>query len=108
MARFVMLMKVTPTGVTELKDGLPQAIGEMGQAMKALGGSLDATITLGEYDIVATGSAPSDEAIAWCASQIVFGGSLTVQTLRGFSADEWAALHGDTQFQGQGAKPFGH
>jgi uncharacterized protein with GYD domain len=89
MPEYVMLMKLSPQGAKGHVDDLARAVDEMKKAMEALDGTMSVVVTMGEYDLVAMGHAPSDEHLAWFSSRLVASGNVTVQTLRGFSIEEW-------------------
>jgi len=92
--RFAMLMKLTPEGAATVET-LGQAIEEMRAAWEANNGTLDAVlVTFGSYDIIAVGTAESDEKLAWFASSLVSRGGLSVETLKGFSPEEWMGIQG--------------
>jgi uncharacterized protein with GYD domain len=89
-----MLMKLTPEGAATVET-LGQSIDQMRAAMEANNGTIDAVlVTFGAYDIVAIGTAESDEKLAWFASSLTAGGGLSVETLKGFSPEEWMGVQG--------------
>ena len=62
MQTYVCLMKLTAQGVKNIKEA-PQRIDEALQFAKALGGKVvDVYVTMGDYDYVAIGEFPDDEA----------------------------------------------
>lgn len=96
MPRFAMLLKLTPQGAATV-DTLGQSIDQMKAAMEANEGTIDAVlVTFGAYDIVAIGTAKSDEMLAWFASSLAAGGGLSVETLTGFTPEEWMGVQGYT------------
>jgi len=86
---YVMLMKLTREGAAEYVESLHAQMGEIQAAMENLGGTMTIVATLGEWDMVATGQAPSDEQIAWFAAKLSAGGGVTVTTMRAFSPSQW-------------------
>ena len=64
MSTFIILMKLTDQGAKAIKEA-PARIEAGIKGWESMGGKmLDFYITMGEYDYVAVGDAPSDEAAA--------------------------------------------
>ena len=58
-----------------------------------MGGSvLSFHVTFGEYDYVAVGDGPSDEAAAAFALALASQGQVTTTTLKGFTPEEFAKV----------------
>ena len=94
MPKYVMLMKLTAKGLAELKDA-PARIDEGIKAAEAAGAKIESfNVTMGPYDYIAIADGPSDEAAAVIAMGLGAQGSVTTQTLRAFSRDEFAGLVG--------------
>jgi len=92
MAAFVILMNLTARGLAEAKAA-PERIAAGVAALEALGGRMHSFhATMGPYDYVAVGEAPSDEAAATFALALAAQGYVTTTTLRAFSREEFAAM----------------
>jgi uncharacterized protein with GYD domain len=92
MPHYVVLMKFTQQGLKTIKDS-PARADALTKATAAMGGKLDhAFVTMGQYDYVLIGEAPSDEAAAAMSLVISSGGNVTCETLRAFTQDEFAAI----------------
>jgi uncharacterized protein with GYD domain len=92
MPMYVGLMKFTAKGAADLK-GWSRRVEEARAAWEAMGGKTVAVVaTLGEYDMVTVGEAPSDEIAATWAAGVTANGFMTTTTLRGFSMEEMGAL----------------
>jgi uncharacterized protein with GYD domain len=92
MALYITLYKLTDQGIKNIKD----APGRFQQGLKAwegMGGKLlGFYLTMGEYDYVSIGEAPSDEVVA--AFQLSLGalGNVRTTTLRAFTTEEFAEI----------------
>jgi uncharacterized protein with GYD domain len=63
VARFVRLVKLTPEGMTHIKE-LPERFAKGRQYLESLGGKIvDVYAVSGPYDLVAILEAPSEEAV---------------------------------------------
>ena len=94
MPAFVLLMNITAKGAADIKDA-PARIEEGIKAFEAMGGTMHSFhVTMGTYDYVAVGEAPSDEVAAAFAMALTSQGNVTTTSLRAFSRDEFAALAG--------------
>jgi uncharacterized protein with GYD domain len=92
MPTFVMLMNLTAKGLADLKSA-PARLDAATKAIEAAGGSLQSFhMTMGPYDYVAVAEAPSDDAAAVVAMSLAAQGNVTMQTLRAFTREEFAAL----------------
>jgi uncharacterized protein with GYD domain len=92
MPAFVLLMNITAKGAADMK-GLPQRIEESVRRFEGLGGKvLSFHVTMGPYDMVAVGEAPSDEVAAAMAMALAAGGNVTTTSMRAFSREELAAI----------------
>lgn len=92
MATYVGLINFTDQGIRNVKESPKRA-----QAATAAAEKLGIKIkelywTLGAYDIVLVGDAPNDEAITAWALGVGSLGNVRTQTLRAFSADEFAKI----------------
>jgi len=89
---YILLMKLTPEGVMDPK-AIPQRITEGIKGWEAMGGKvLSFHVTFGEYDYVAVGDGPSDEAAAAFALALASQGQVTTTTLKGFTPEEFATV----------------
>ncbi len=92
MPVYISLMKWTSGGV----GGMPawrDRIDEAERAIEARGGKLvDTFVTLGRYDLVEIFEAPDDETAAQILLTVMRHGSVTTETLRGFTRDEAEAI----------------
>jgi len=87
-------MNLTTKGVADIKAA-PARIDEGVKAFEAMGGKmLSFHVTMGAYDYVAVGEAPSDEAAAAFAMALTAKGYVTTSSMRAFTRDEFAALVG--------------
>ena len=92
MPQFVLLMNLTAKGAADLKAA-PARVGEGLKAFEAMGGKVkDFLVTMGPYDYVAVGEAPSDEAAAAFALALAAQGNVTTTSMRAFSTEEFAAM----------------
>jgi uncharacterized protein with GYD domain len=88
MAKYVMLINWTETGIANAKETVDRA-GRARQIAEKLGGSMDVVLwTLGRYDIVCIFDLPSDEAAAQLGLQVSAFGTVRTETLRAFTSDE--------------------
>lgn len=92
MAGYILLMKYTQQGLADIKNS-PQRIQEAIAAAEKLGiRKVGVWVTMGEYDLVAVGDAPNEQAVAAFALSLGRQGNVTTQTMRAFSEDEFAQL----------------
>ena len=92
MPAFVLLMNLTAKGAADIKN-MPQRIEESMKAFEAMGGKvLSFHVTMGAYDMVAVGEAPSDEVAATMALGLSAAGNVTTTSLHAFSREEFTAL----------------
>jgi uncharacterized protein with GYD domain len=92
MPMYVGLYKLTEKGAGDIK-GSPERLQQAMKAWEAMGGKIIAVVaTMGEYDFVSVGEAPSDEVAVMHAAAIASTGTVTTQSLRAFSPEEFAAL----------------
>jgi uncharacterized protein with GYD domain len=88
----VVLYKLTAKGIQEIKDA-PQRIRESLKAAEAAGiKTLGFYATMGEYDYVAIGESPSEEAGVAFQLSVAKQGYVTTTTLRAFTPDEFEAI----------------
>ncbi len=92
MPAFVLLMNLTAKGAADIKAA-PARIDAGVKAFEAMGGKMQSFhVTMGTYDYVAVGEAPSDEVAAAFALALAGQGHVTTTSLRGFTRDEFAAM----------------
>lgn len=92
MPAFVILMNLTGKGLAEVREA-PDRIAAGVAALEAMGGRVHSFhVTMGPYDYVAVGEAPSDEVAAAFALALAAQGNVTTTTLRAFTRDEFAAI----------------
>jgi uncharacterized protein with GYD domain len=92
MSAFILLMNLTAKGAADIKAA-PTRIDAGIKGFEAMGGRvLSFHVTMGAYDYVAVGEAPSDEVAAAFALALSAQGHVTTTSLRAFSRDEFAAL----------------
>ncbi|WP_206995643.1 GYD domain-containing protein [Trinickia mobilis] len=94
MATYVILGKFTDQGIRTIKN-TSQRASQVAEMAKTFGCEMTSVYwTLGEYDIVATVSAPDDQSL--CAFGLAIGsaGNVHTQTLRAFTKDELGAILG--------------
>jgi uncharacterized protein with GYD domain len=89
---YILLMKLTEEGVKDPK-AIPERIADGIKGWQAMGGSVQSFhVTFGEYDYVAVGDGPSDEAAAAFALALASQGQVTTTTLKGFTPEEFAKV----------------
>ena len=92
MPTYAMLMKWTEQGAKTLKDA-PQRLEQATKAYEASGGKvLGYWVTMGEYDILAIGEIPSEEAAAAFALGLSAQGNVKTTTFRMYTPEEFAKL----------------
>ncbi len=92
MTRYIQLYNYTDQGIKNVKDS-PNRIRRASEMLEKLGGKLvDISLTMGQYDLVATLEAPNDEAVARFALSLGSAGNVRTTTLRAFSLDEFEHL----------------
>jgi uncharacterized protein with GYD domain len=92
MLPYILLMKRTGQGLQDIKN-LPAAIEEGMKVWQTMGGKvIGFYAVMGEYDYVAIGEAPSDQAAMSFAMRLSAGGNLTTTTLKAFTKDELADM----------------
>jgi uncharacterized protein with GYD domain len=88
MPTYIMLSKLTPEGVSTVKNN-PQRIREVNQELEQLGATVTAQwSTLGRYDFVNVVEAPDDVTMARVSLELGSRGTATYETLAAFPVDE--------------------
>lgn len=89
---FVGLFKMTEKGAGDIKNA-PERIKQAVKIWEDLGGKVSLVVaTMGEYDYVTVGEAPSDEAAITFAAALSSQGYVTTETIRAFKPEEFAGL----------------
>ena len=89
MPTYISLIKYTHQGITSIKEG-PNRLDANKELLNRYGSELKAFyLTVGQYDIVTISEAPEDAAAAKVALTV---GSVTAETLRAFTADEYREI----------------
>jgi uncharacterized protein with GYD domain len=92
MPTYVTLLSFTQQGIQNIKDG-PARLDKAKAAIKAAGGEMKAFyLTMGRYDAVTIGEAPSDEAYATTLLALASAGAIRTETLRAFTEDEYRKI----------------
>ena len=92
MPAYVLLMKLTTEGARAAKD-IPARIDEGLKAFESMGGKVTSFhVTMGPYDYVAVGEAPSDEVVAGFALGLASRGFVTTTTMKAFTPQEIGAI----------------
>jgi uncharacterized protein with GYD domain len=92
MPAYIVLYKFTEQGLANVK-GSPERIKQAKAAAEKAGGrSIGVWLTMGEYDLVAIGEWPDDQAAAAFLLAQGGRGNVTSQTLRAFSEEEFAQI----------------
>ena len=91
MVRNVLLMKLTEQGVKDIKEA-PNRIERAIQGFEKMGGKLEGFYAItGEYDYLAVGEMPSEEAWLVFVMSLSALGNVKVMTCRAYSKEEFAA-----------------
>lgn len=91
MVRSVLLMKLTEQGAKNIKQA-PQRIEQSIKAVEQMGGKLLGFYAItGEYDYVAIGEMPSDEAALTFVLGLTALGNVKVTTCKAYTQQEFAA-----------------
>ena len=92
MPTYIVLTKYTQQGIQNIKES-PARFDAAKKAMQSMGGDLKQVfLTMGQYDLVVIAEAPDDETIARFALATGALGSVSTQTLRAFSEDEFRKI----------------
>ena len=92
MPTYILLMKLTDQGVKTIKDA-PKRVEEGIKGFEAMGGKmLGFYLTMGEYDYVSIGEAPSDEAAVTFALALGSKGNVRTTSLKAFTKEEFAGM----------------
>jgi uncharacterized protein with GYD domain len=91
MPRYIILISWTDQGVRNVKETAKRAEAAR-KAAEKLGGELELYYTLGEYDMVGIGEAPSDEAEMQLLLQVGALGNVRTKTLKAWTESEAAKV----------------
>lgn len=92
MPTYISLLRFTQQGVDKIKES-PARLERAKAAIKAAGGELKAFyLTMGQYDALVIGEAPSDEAYAATMLAIGAAGAVRTETLRAFTEEEYRKI----------------
>jgi uncharacterized protein with GYD domain len=92
MPLYITLYKLTDQGIKNIKDA-PERFKRGTKAFEEMGGKvLGFYLTMGEYDYVSIGEAPSDEVVATFALALGALGNVRTTNLKAFSAEEFAEI----------------
>jgi len=92
MPTYITLMKLTDQGARDIKDA-PNRVGSAVKMWEMLGGkTLGVYLTMGEYDYVAIGEGPSDEAALTFSLALSSRSNVRTTTLRAFTAAEFTEM----------------
>jgi len=92
MPKYVMLFNLTDQGIKSVKES-PQRVRRAMDAIKQQGGRLvDFSLTLGQYDMVATFEAPDNATMARFVLTLGSQGNVRTTTLSALSLEEFEKL----------------
>jgi uncharacterized protein with GYD domain len=94
MATYISLIKFTPQGITNIKEG-PARLAAGKETLRRFGSELKTFyLTMGRYDIVTVSEAPDDLSAAKVALAVNSAGNVSTETLRAFSEEEYREIVG--------------
>jgi uncharacterized protein with GYD domain len=92
MPTYITLYRFTDQGISAIKD-IPQLIEEAIKEYEAMGGKvIGVYAVMGEYDIVAIGEIPNDEAAMTFLLALGSRGNVRSTTLKAFTKEEFAGM----------------
>jgi uncharacterized protein with GYD domain len=92
MQTYILLLKLTDQGIKDIANA-PQRIEQAAARLEAMGGHLlDFHMVMGDYDYVAVGELPSDEAVATFLLALGSEGNVRTTTLKAFTRKEFTAI----------------
>ena len=92
MLPYILLMKLTDQGIKDIKN-VGEGIEEGIKVWGAMGGKfIGFYAVIGEYDYVAIGEAPSDQAAMTFALRLSSQGNVRTTTLKAFTREEFAEI----------------
>ena len=94
MPTYISMLRYTQQGISAVKNA-PSRIDAAREVYKKAGGELKAIyLTLGQYDLVAIGELPNDEAVARLALVMGVQGNIRSETMRAFTETEFKKIVG--------------
>jgi uncharacterized protein with GYD domain len=94
MPTYISMLRYTQQGISSVKSA-PSRIDAAKEAYKKAGGELKAIyLTLGQYDLVAIGEMPNDDAVARMALGMGTQGNIRSETMRAFTETEFKKIVG--------------
>ncbi len=88
MVTYILLMKLTDKGVADTKNS-PKRIVDAMKLWESMGGrTLGVYLTMGDFDFVAIGEGPDDQAAAAFALALGATGTVRTTSLKAFSLEE--------------------
>jgi len=92
MSTYIMLHHYTQKGIENIKQS-PTRLDAVREAFKVMGAELKQFyLVAGQYDIVTITEAPDDETMAKCALAVGSKGTVTTETLRAFTEEEYRKI----------------
>jgi uncharacterized protein with GYD domain len=92
MPAYITLARWTQQGIEGVKES-PARLDALKQLVRSQGGEVKGFyMVAGQYDIVAITEAPNDEAAAKIALALGSKGSVTTETLRAYTEDEYRKI----------------
>ena len=94
MPTYIALLKWTNQGITNVKDSAKR-LDAARETFAKMGVKLtDAYLTMGRYDLVTVMEAPDDETYAKATLSLGAKGSVSTETLKAFTEDEYRRIIG--------------
>jgi uncharacterized protein with GYD domain len=88
MVTYILLMKLTDKGILDIKNS-PQRVDDAMKLWQSMGGkTVGVYMTMGDYDYVAIGEGPDDQAAAAFALALGATGTVHTTSLKAFSVEE--------------------
>jgi len=88
MVTYILLMKLTDKGIVDMKNS-PKRVADAMRLWESLGGhTIGVYMTMGDYDFVALGEGPDDQAAATFALALGAAGTVHTTSLKAFNLDE--------------------
>ena len=92
MSSYIILVKWTEQGISNIKES-PQRLDTFKKAVEDAGGKVTGFyLTMGRYDIVAIVEFPSDEAAATVLLRTASRGQVRSETLKAFPEDQYREI----------------
>jgi uncharacterized protein with GYD domain len=92
MPTYIILLRWTQQGIADIKNG-PARLDAAKQAFQARGAEIKAHyLVMGQYDLVSIVEAPDDETLAKLVLSVGSLGSVSSETLRAFTEDEYRQI----------------